>query len=92
MKTTRVDSYKKELLTGLKTVEGQVRGIAKMVEDDRYCVDILVQLAAVRAQVNKIGLTVLESHTNGCVSRAIKDGHGEDSIKELMDIVSKFVK
>ena len=92
MKTTRVAACKKELLTGLRTVEGQVRGIAKMVEADRYCVDILVQLAAVRAQVNKIGLTILESHTNGCVSRAVKEGDGDDSIKELMDTISKFIK
>jgi len=88
----RTEKYKKGLLSGLKTVEGQVRGIGKMVEEDRYCVDILVQLAAVKAGVNKIGLSILESHTRGCVSMAIKEGKGDEHIDELIDILSKFVK
>ena len=83
---------KEVLLNSLKTVEGQVRGIARMIEDDRYCVDILVQLAAVRASINKIGMSVLESHTRGCVSRAIQEGKGEESIEELIGVLSKFVK
>ncbi|MHB9094591.1 MAG: metal-sensitive transcriptional regulator [Eubacteriales bacterium] len=89
---SRTEKYKKDLLGGLKTIEGQVRGIAKMVEDDRYCVDILVQLAAVKAGVNKIGLSILESHTRGCVSSAIKEGKGDEHIEELVNIISKFVK
>ena len=83
---------KEILLNSLKTIEGQVRGIARMIEDDRYCVDILVQLAAVRASINKIGMSVLESHTRGCVSRAIQEGKGEESIEELIGVLSKFVK
>jgi len=89
---TRNKSQKKSLLDSLKTVEGQIRGIYKMVEDDRYCVDILVQLAAVKAGINKIGLSILESHTRGCVSRAIQEGKGDRHIEELVDILSKFVK
>lgn len=88
----RSEKYKKDLITGLKTVEGQIRGIAKMVEDDRYCVDLLVQLAAVKARINKIGMSVIESHTRGCVSRAIKEGKGDEHIEELVDVISKFVK
>lgn len=61
-------------------------------EDDRYCVDILVQLASVRASINKIGLSILESHTRGCVSRAIQEGKGEEQIEELIDVLSRFVK
>ncbi len=83
---------KKDLLNGLKTVEGQIRGIAKMVEEDRYCVDLLVQLAAVKARVNKLGLSVIESHTRGCVSLAIREGHGDEYIEELVDVISKFIK
>lgn len=89
---TRNKSQKKSLLDSLKTVEGQIRGIYKMVEDDRYCVDIMVQLAAVKAGINKIGLSILESHTRGCVSRAIQEGKGDRYIEELVDILSKFVK
>ena len=88
----RSEKYKKELLTGLKTVEGQTRGIAKMVEEDRYCVDLLVQLAAIKARINKIGLSVIESHTRGCVSMAIREGKGDEHIEELVDVISKFIK
>lgn len=88
----RSEKHKKDLLNGLKTIEGQVRGISKMVEEDRYCVDILVQLAAVKARINKLGLSVIESHTRGCVAMAIKGGQGDQYIEELVDILSKFVK
>ncbi len=88
----RSDKYKKDLMNGLKTVEGQVRGIAKMVEEDRYCVDLLVQLAAVKARINKMGLSIIESHTRGCVTMAIKEGRGDEYIEELVDIISKFIK
>ena len=88
----RTDEYKKTLLGGLKTVEGQVRGIAKMVDEDRYCVDILVQLAAIKAGINKIGLSLIESHTRGCVTKAIQEGAGDRQVKELIDVLSKFVK
>jgi len=88
----REDGYKKKLLVGLKTIEGQIRGISKMVEEERYCVDILIQLAAVKAGVNKLSLSILESHTRGCVSRAIKEGRGDEQIEELVEILSKFVK
>lgn len=88
----REGKFKKDLLNGLKTVEGQIRGISKMVDEDRYCVDLLVQLAAVKARINKIGLSIIESHTRGCVSLAIRGGKGDEYIEELVDIISKFVK
>ena len=88
----RSEDYKKSLRDGLKTIEGQIRGISKMVEEDRYCVDILVQLSAVKARVNKIGLSILDSHTRSCVSSAILEGKGEEPIDELVDIIAKFVK
>ncbi len=54
--------------------------------------DILVQLASIKAGINKVGLSILESHTRGCVSMAIKEGKGDEYINELVDILSKFVK
>ncbi|MGI6604653.1 MAG: metal-sensitive transcriptional regulator [bacterium] len=80
------------ILERLRKVEGQVRGIQKMVDEDRYCVDILTQVAAVRAALNKVGLMLLESHTRGCVVQAIQENHGEGAIKELMAVVQKFIK
>lgn len=82
----------KDLIVRLKKIEGQVRGIQKMLDEERYCVDILVQLAAIRSGINRVGMAILENHTRGCVSKAIKDNHGEEAIDELMEVVTKFVK
>lgn len=82
----------KKILQRLKKAEGQVRGIYKMVEEERYCVDILIQIAAVRAALDKVGLSLLEKHTHGCVQKAIKSGDGDPAIDELLDVIKLFVK
>ncbi|ACL70082.1 metal-sensitive transcriptional regulator [Halothermothrix orenii] len=84
------DETKKDLLNRLRRIEGQVRGIQKMIEQDKYCVDILTQVVAVRGALKKVGLMVLDEHTHGCVQRAIKDDEGEKIIDELMVVFSKF--
>lgn len=82
-----------DLLRRLKRIEGQVRGIQKMIEDDRYCVDILVQVAAIKSAVNQVGLSILESHTRGCVADALTNqDHGNEKIDELMDVIRQFTK
>ena len=81
-----------KILKRLRKIEGQVRGVHKMVEDDRYCIDILTQIAAVRAALDKVGLEVLKKHINGCVKRAIQSGEGDPIIEELMDVIKLFVK
>ncbi len=63
-----------------------------MVEDDRYCVDILNQIAAVQAAVNKVSIGLMEDHTHHCVANAIKNNDGEVAIKELTDVMKKMVK
>lgn len=90
--THRSDEEKKNLLNRLKRIEGQVRGIQKMVEEDRYCVDVLVQISAINAALKKVGLTMLERHTNHCVADAIKSGNGKESIEELMKVIEQFTK
>jgi len=81
-----------KILRRLKRIEGQVRGIQRMVEENRYCVDILTQVAAVRAALDQVGMSVLEKHTHGCVQKAIKSGEGDESIDELMDVIKLFIK
>lgn len=79
----------------LKRIEGQVKGIQKMIEDERYCVDILIQISAVRSAIDKVGSIILENHIKGCVSNSLKNGDKEDNeaiIKELMDTIKKFTK
>lgn len=90
--SSRTGRENQDLLDRLKKIEGQVRGLQRMIEEGRYCVDILTQVAAVKAGLNKVGLALLESHTRGCVASAIKLDQGEPAVQELMDVLSKFVK
>ncbi|MBE3590354.1 MAG: metal-sensitive transcriptional regulator [Firmicutes bacterium] len=80
------------LLRRLRRIEGQVRGVQRMVEEDRYCVDILVQLAAIRAALDEVGLVILADHTRGCVTDAIRSGDGEAVIEELLGAVRRLVR
>ena len=84
--------YSDQIKNRLKRIEGQVRGIQKMVEDNRYCVDVLVQISAVNAALNKVGLSLLERHTKHCVAKAITEGKGEESIQELLHVIKQFAK
>lgn len=83
---------KRNLLRRLRRIEGQIRGLQRMVDDDKYCVDILVQVAAARAALNKVGLMLLESHTKGCVTNAIANEQADAAIDELMDVITRFVR
>ncbi|MGN8644528.1 metal-sensing transcriptional repressor [Gracilibacillus sp. HCP3S3_G5_1] len=76
----------------LKRIEGQVRGIQKMVEEDRYCVDILVQISAINAALKKVGYSITERHIKHCVSDAILSGEGDETIEELMEVMKQFSK
>jgi DNA-binding FrmR family transcriptional regulator len=90
----RKDQSSRKLLTNLRRIEGQVRGVHKMIEEERYCVDILTQLAAIKAATNKIGLSLLEEHTRGCVRNAIQEqeDEGDSHIEELMEVIRAFTK
>lgn len=83
---------KQQLLNRLKRIEGQVRGVQGMVENDRYCVDILYQISAIQSAMNKVSLALLEDHTHHCVARAVNDNKGEEAIKELMAVMKTMTK
>lgn len=87
-----VQPHKKALLKRLNRIEGQVRGIAQMVQDDRYCVDVLTQVAAIQSALDAVGLQLLEDHTRGCVAAAVKADGGEQAIAELMTAVRRFAR
>ncbi len=89
---TRSDEEKQLMQNRLKRIEGQIRGLQKMVGEDRYCVDVLVQISAVQAALKKVGYTLLERHTKTCVSQAVKEGEGEHHIEELMKVIQQFSK
>lgn len=88
----RTDKEKKELVTRLSRIEGQVRGIQKMIEEDRYCIDVLTQLSAAKAALDKTILQVLKDHSRGCVVEAIKQERGDEAIDELISVLDKFLK
>ena len=80
-----------DALRRLRRAEGQVRGIARMVEEEAYCPEILTQIAAVRSALRKVGLVILKRHVESCVSDAIradKDG-GESLIDEMMMVLDR---
>lgn len=89
--TLRSAEQKKALLNRLKRIEGQVRGIAAMVERDAYCNDILTQSAAVGAAVNAFNKEILAAHIHGCVVRDIQNGQNE-VIDELVVTIQKLMK
>ena len=85
-------SDKEALVKRLHRIEGQVRGIARMVDEDRYCIDIVTQVAAVRAALRRVEEEILRDHVAHCVERAIASGSKADQrrkIEELMEVVSR---
>jgi len=87
-----VQPNKSALLKRLNRIEGQARGVAKMVEEDRYCIDILTQIAAIQSALDALAMQLLENHTNGCVRTAIQSGDGDAAVDELMNLVKRFAR
>lgn len=83
---------KSRLLKRLNRIEGQVRGIAKMIGDERYCVDVLTQVAAVRSALDAMALQMLRDHAHSCVHGAIRSGKGDAAIDELLLVLEKFAR
>ena len=87
------EDARKKVLVRLKKVAGQVTGIQRMVDEDRYCVDVLHQIAAVEGALDRVGHIVLASHVETCVTTAIESGRPKERRKkldELMDVFSRF--
>jgi len=86
---------KRDHLTRLAKVEGQVRGIARMVDDDRYCIDILTQLGAVSTALDSLAVTILDDHVKHCVADALASGDeraAREKTDELLTAVRRFAK
>ncbi|QEL57892.1 metal-sensitive transcriptional regulator [Chromobacterium paludis] len=85
-----VQPGKAALLKRLARIEGQVRGISGMVESDRYCVDVLTQVAAAKSALDAVALQLLENHMKGCVAHAMQQGDATGMVTELIDVVKKI--
>jgi DNA-binding FrmR family transcriptional regulator len=75
----------------LRRIEGQVRGLQRMVDEDAYCVDLLTQVAAVQTALEQVAVQVLDAHVRGCVADAVRGGD-EERLDELMAAVRRFAK
>ena len=83
---------KKKIERLLKTAKGQIDGILRMVEEDRYCMDISAQVMATDAIIRKVNNEIILAHMKGCVKSAILEGSGDEKIDELMTVVDKLTR
>ena len=83
---------KAAFLARMKKIEGQARGIQRMIEEDRYCIDIVQQLTALSSATDEVSLRILQDHIEGCVSKAIREEHGDTHISELIETIRKAIK
>lgn len=82
---------KAKILARLRRIEGQVRGVQRMVEEDKYCVDVLTQLSAIIASSRAVGLLILEDHIRGCVVNAAQDDQ-DAVLNELTNAIERFTR
>jgi CsoR family transcriptional regulator, copper-sensing transcriptional repressor len=81
---------REELLARLRRIEGQVRGLQRMVEDDKYCIDVLTQVNSATAALKAVGLGLLDEHVRHCVKDSIEQGAGDQKVEELLAAVARF--
>ena len=89
---TSYDDDKDALLRRLRKMEGQVRGIGQMVEDDRYCLDVVQQINSLAAAAREVALIVLEDHLKGCITTAVKNDNGDAAIKEMVTVLGNALR
>ncbi len=83
---------KEESRKRLNRIEGQIRGINKMVKEEKYCIEILTQIAAARAALDKTGLVILKGHMETCLTDAIKKKQGQELINEINTTITRFLR
>ncbi len=84
---------KQEILVRLRRMEGQLKGIQKMVEEDKYCVDVLNQLSSIIAATQKVANIIMKDHIQGCVRNALtRNENSDEYVNELISVVEKFTK
>lgn len=83
---------KDRTLTRLRRIEGQVRGLQRMIEEDKYCIDIITQVSSVQAALEQVSIALMENHMRHCVAEAIQEGNGEAKIQEVMEVLRRYAK
>lgn len=82
---------RRDLVTRLRRIEGQARGIQRLVEEEAYCLDVLQQVEAMNAAADQVALLLLEDHIDGCLSHAIETGQGQPYVDEVMTVVRRVM-
>lgn len=85
-------SHKPQVQARLGRIEGQIRGVQKMVDEDRYCIDVLTQVGAIKAALDAVALVLLQDHTEHCVVEAVQAGDGSQKVRELNEAVERLIK
>ncbi len=80
-----------EIINSLKTARGQIDGILKMIEEERYCIDIAKQIISVQSLLKKANMKILKNHIHSCVVSGIKEGKGDEKIDEILYILDKYL-
>lgn len=87
-----LDQVKKNVIFNLKTARGQIDGILKMLEEERYCIDISKQILSAQSLLKKANLEVLRGHIKTCVADAIRKGEEDEKIEEIFGIIDKYAR
>ncbi len=82
---------KDNILRRLNRIEGQIRGISRMLEEDRYCVEVLQQIASMQSAADAVAMILLENHVKGCVADGLRSGN-EERVEEVVGVIRKYLK
>ena len=83
---------RQQLQTRLRRIEGQVRGVARMIDEDKYCVDVVTQVAAIQAALDKVALGLLDGHARHCMNEGAVEGRADEMATEMMAAVGRLMK
>ena len=82
---------KEKILLRLNRIEGQIRGVSRMIEEDRYCVEVLQQIASMQSAADAVAMILLEDHVKGCVADGLRSGK-EERVEEVVSVIRKYLK
>jgi CsoR family transcriptional regulator, copper-sensing transcriptional repressor len=85
-------AHKDDIQKRLLRIEGQARGLQRMVDDERYCIDILTQVKSIKAALDRVALLLLDDHVEHCIADAVSTGDGADKLRELSQAIGRFVE
>ena len=86
------EDTKEQCLKRLRKVEGQLKGLMKMIEGEKYCIDLITQTNAIRRALEKVALIIMKRHIESCVAESVKSKKGNQKIDELIDSIDRFIR